>query len=104
MAEIAKKHSVNPSDVLIAYPRMCYWAILYPKLTRNLPSTRVSVVKGYVVLAKSVTPARITSNLTGPVNVAAKLDKDDIAILDGLAASGKQKRSVIFLFRVYQLV
>lgn len=94
MAEIAKKHSVSPSDVLIAYPRM---VIYYPKLTRNLPSTRVSVAKGYIVLAKSVIPARIASNLTGPVNAAAKLDKDDITVLDGLAASGKQKRSVLFL-------
>ncbi|KAF9461730.1 NADP-dependent oxidoreductase domain-containing protein [Collybia nuda] len=70
--DIAKKHSINPADVLIAYP----------------------LVKGYVVLPKSVTPSRIASNLTGPVSAAAKLDKDDIAVLDGLAASGKQKRFV----------
>jgi hypothetical protein len=61
-------------------------------------------VKGYVVLAKSATPSRIASNLTGAVSAAGKLDKDDIAVLDGLAASGKQKRSVTLLSRAYQYI
>jgi len=70
--QIAKKHSINPADVLVAY----------------------LLVKGYIVLTKSVTPARIMSNLTGPINAAKKLDESDIKTLDGLAASGKQKRFV----------
>ena len=46
------------------------------------------------MLPKSVTPARITSNFTGAVAAANKLtcNVNDIETLDGLAASGKQKR------------
>ena len=44
------------------------------------------------MLPKSVTPSRIASNLKGGIAAAEKLDKDDIGTLDGLAASGKQKR------------
>jgi len=52
------------------------------------------VVKGTVVLPKSVNPARITSNFTGAVAAANKLrfEDADLQTLDGLAASGKQKR------------
>ncbi|KAF5378869.1 hypothetical protein D9615_006924 [Tricholomella constricta] len=70
--EIAKKHSLSASDVLIGY----------------------LVAKGFVALPKSVTPSRIASNLTGPLAAAQKLDVADIADLDGLAASGKQKRFI----------
>ncbi|KAG5642345.1 hypothetical protein DXG03_002969 [Asterophora parasitica] len=70
VVEIAKKHSLNASDVLVGY----------------------LVAKGFVVLPKSVTPSRIASNITGPAVAAQKLTKEDIAELDGLAASGKQKR------------
>ncbi|RDB26935.1 D-galacturonate reductase [Hypsizygus marmoreus] len=72
VVEIATKHSLNPSDVLIGY----------------------LVAKGFVVLPKSVTPSRITSNLTGALVAAQKLEKADIAELDGLAASGKQRRFI----------
>ncbi|KAG5638581.1 hypothetical protein H0H81_011801 [Sphagnurus paluster] len=70
--EIAKKHSLDASDVLIGY----------------------LVAKGFVVLPKSVTPSRIASNLTGPLVAVQKLEKEDIAVLDGLAAAGKQKRFI----------
>ena len=54
----------------------------------------ILVAKGIIVLPKSVTPVRITSNFTGPLAAANKLmlDVTDIQTLDGLAASGKQKR------------
>ena len=45
-----------------------------------------------VALPKSVTPSRIASNLAGTLTAVGKLDKEDIAEIDGLAASGKQKR------------
>jgi hypothetical protein len=47
------------------------------------------VAKGHVVLPKSVTPARIESNLK-----AAQLDASDVEKLDSLAASGKQHRFI----------
>ncbi|KAF8069235.1 NADP-dependent oxidoreductase domain-containing protein [Lyophyllum atratum] len=71
--EIAKKHSLSASDVLIGY----------------------LVAKGFVVLPKSVTPSRIASNLTGALAAAEKLEAADIAELDGLAAGGKQKRFIM---------
>jgi len=50
------------------------------------------VAKGFVVLPKSVTPARIAANFTGAIAAAEKLEAADIEQLDGLAADGKQKR------------
>ena len=54
----------------------------------------ILVAKGIVVVPKSVTPVRITSNFTGALAAANKLKIDviDFETLDGLAASGKQKR------------
>jgi glycerol 2-dehydrogenase (NADP+) len=69
---VAQKHSLQASDVLLGY----------------------LVAKGIVVLPKSVTPARIASNLTGAVGASKKLDSADIEKLDGLAAAGKQKRFI----------
>lgn len=65
--EIAKKHGTTAPAVLIGY----------------------HVAKGHIVLPKSVTPARIESNLK-----AAALDASDVEKLDSLAASGKQQRFV----------
>ncbi|TXT15886.1 hypothetical protein VHUM_00389 [Vanrija humicola] len=67
LVEIAKKHGVAPATVLISY----------------------QTNRGVVVLPKSVTPKRIEDNL-----VVIKLDEDDLAKLDGLAAAGKQQRVV----------
>lgn len=49
------------------------------------------------MLPKSITPSRIASNNAGGLAAAKILDKSDLAILDGLAANGKQKRSVFLL-------
>ena len=54
----------------------------------------LAVAKGIVALPKSVTPARILSNLKDTVAAAEKLTPEDLKVLDGLAAAGKQKRSV----------
>jgi len=51
--------------------------------------------KGCVPLPKSVTLSRIDANLTGFVNAIGKLDDSDIEKLDGVAASGKQKRFIM---------
>lgn len=48
-----------------------------------------------MVLPKSVTPTRIASNMKGAITAARKLDRSDMEKLDGVAASGKQKRSTI---------
>lgn len=53
-----------------------------------------TVKKDIIVLPKSVTPARIHSNLVDTLKVLPKLDSADIERLDGVAASGKQKRCV----------
>ena len=50
--------------------------------------------KDIVVLAKSVTPARIASNLPGALAAMKKLTAEDVEKLDGVAATGKQKRFV----------
>ena len=54
----------------------------------------ILVAKGIIVLPKSVTPVRITSNFRGALAAANKLffDTCDLQTLDGLAASGKQRR------------
>ena len=68
---IAAAHGLQPADVLLGW----------------------LVAKGIVVLAKSVTPARIKANIEGPLLAAKKLTPEDIETLDGVAASGKQLRS-----------
>ncbi|KAI3601287.1 glycerol dehydrogenase [Moniliophthora roreri] len=70
---IAQKHSVQPADVLLGW----------------------LVAKHIIALPKSVTPARITSNLQGAVTASTKLTKEDIESIDGLAASGKQQRFIM---------
>jgi glycerol 2-dehydrogenase (NADP+) len=66
LIKIAEKHNVSPATALISY----------------------GVSRGIVVLPKSVTPARIESNLQ-----FTKLDKEDIEELDKLAdEGGKQQR------------
>lgn len=65
--KVADKHGVSVPTVLISY----------------------EVNRGVVVLPKSVTPARIDANLK-----VISLDKEDMALLDGLAAAGKQQRVV----------
>lgn len=69
---LAQQHGVSTADVLLGY----------------------LVAKNIVTLPKSVTPARIKSNLEGAVAAAKKLTREDIAKLDGVAASGKQNRYV----------
>ena len=56
----------------------------------------ISVAKGYVVLPKSVTPARIASNIKGALAAAKAFTKEDLEKLDGVAASGKQRRCVYY--------
>jgi hypothetical protein len=58
-------------------------------------------VKKIVVLPKSVTPSRITSNLSGGVRALETLTKADVERLDGLAAAGKQKRFDVPLFALW---
>ncbi|ORY26041.1 putative glycerol dehydrogenase [Naematelia encephala] len=65
LAEIAKKHNVSVATVLISY----------------------QVNRGVIVLPKSVTKQRITDNLK-----VIALDKEDMEILNGMAANGKQQR------------
>ena len=48
-----------------------------------------------MALPKSVTPSRIDANLTGFIDALGKLDESDVEKLDGVAASGKQKRFIM---------
>ncbi len=63
--QIADKNGVSAATVLISY----------------------HVAKGVVVLPKSVSEKRISSNKD-----VVSLSEDDLAVLDGLAANGKAKR------------
>lgn len=63
--QTAEKNGVSAATVLISY----------------------HVNKGIVVLPKSVTEKRIVSN-----KEVVSLSKEDLAVLDGLAAKGKAKR------------
>jgi glycerol 2-dehydrogenase (NADP+) len=63
--EIAEKNQVSPATILISY----------------------HVNKGAVVIPKSVTHSRISSN-----KEVVKLSDDDIKVLDELAAKGKAQR------------
>ncbi|EKM75323.1 hypothetical protein AGABI1DRAFT_116442 [Agaricus bisporus var. burnettii JB137-S8] len=72
VVEIANKHNLQPADVLLGY----------------------LLAKEMVVLPKSVTPSRITSNLSGAIRALETLTKADVERLDGLAAAGKQNRFI----------
>jgi len=71
--EIAHKYGLQTADVLLGY----------------------LLAKDVVVLPKSVTPARIEANLTGALAAYNRLTASDVAMLDGVAASGKQKRLIM---------
>jgi glycerol 2-dehydrogenase (NADP+) len=72
VAEIADKRGVGAAGVALGY----------------------LLKKDIIVLAKSVTPARIKSNFIDTLDAAQKLQKEDVEKLDGLAAAGKQKRFI----------
>ncbi|KAH7909604.1 NADP-dependent oxidoreductase domain-containing protein [Hygrophoropsis aurantiaca] len=70
---LARRHGLQTADVLLGY----------------------LLAKDVVVLPKSVTPARIASNFTGALAALQKLTPADVALLDGVAAGGKQKRLIM---------
>jgi len=67
---IAEKKDVEPSTVLLAY----------------------LLAKGIIILPKSVTPARISGNLSKPL--AITLSTEELESLDTLAQNGKQTRFI----------
>lgn len=70
---LAKKYDLSTADILLGY----------------------LLAKDIVILPKSVTPTRILSNIKGAISAAEKLTKEEIAQLDNVAASGKQKRLIM---------
>ena len=62
---LSKKYSTSPATILISYQNM----------------------RDIVVLPKSVTPARIKTNLE-----LIDIDESDMLVLDNMAAEGKQQR------------
>ena len=48
-----------------------------------------------MVIPKSTSPSRIDANLSGFIDALGKLDDSDVEKLDGVAASGKQKRFIM---------
>lgn len=88
--EIASKHNINTSDVLLAW--LCAF-LVQPLLDKKPRTDQPSAdKKGCVALPKSANPSRIDANLNGFVDALGKLDDSDVKKLDGVAASGKQKR------------
>ncbi|KAH8834917.1 NADP-dependent oxidoreductase domain-containing protein [Flagelloscypha sp. PMI_526] len=93
-------HVYNPQHKLIEF---CKSKGILPQAYSPLGSTGSPIIKddtvdilakGWVLLAKSITPSRITANLKGAPEGAATLTAEDIAKLDGVAAGGKQHRFV----------
>ena len=72
--EVAKKHNVTPGTVLISYASM-----IAPPLSSIIPLTRL-VVRGIVVIPKSVTPSRITENME-----TTALDESDVKLLNEIS-------------------
>jgi len=71
---LAEKYSTDAAAILIGY----------------------LLAKGMVVLPKSVTPSRITSNIKGSLKVKARLEAEpeELKKLDAIAANGKQHRFI----------
>lgn len=90
---IASAHGLQIPDVLLGYLGKLKSNNLL--LGESLMHHGLSVAKEIVTLPKSVTPARIASNYHGALAAASKLTKEDLEKLDGVAASGKQKRYVM---------
>lgn len=93
VAEISAKHNLKPVHVLLGYLRT---PIHVPFVLHCSLMEPTAVAKGIVVLSKSTNPDRITANFKGALTGAITLEKSDIERLDGLAASGKQKRYALF--------
>ncbi|KAJ3491286.1 hypothetical protein NLI96_g790 [Meripilus lineatus] len=72
VTNLAQKYKLQAADILLGY----------------------LLKKGIVVLPKSVTPSRISSNITGAVAAVGSLTEEDVAQLDKVAPGGKQKRFI----------
>lgn len=90
--EIASKYGLKTSDVLLGYLRKALSIhCAFVMITLGMDSI---VAKDVVVLPKSVTKSRIEANFTSALAAYNKLTPDDVAKLDGVAASGKQQRLI----------
>jgi hypothetical protein len=93
---IAKKHCLQATDVLLGF--LCGYFLIYcadgTLLTSSLLGRIYLVTQGVAVVPKSVHAERIQLNYVGAMAAAKVLDPDEIEELQGLAAKGKQKRSV----------
>jgi glycerol 2-dehydrogenase (NADP+) len=92
VTSLASKYSLQPADVLLGY--LSQYLLVSETIIVAWPTFAPTVAKGIVVLPKSVTPARIASNFKGALAAVEKLQPADLESLDGLAASGKQKRFI----------
>lgn len=93
--EVASKHSIKPADVLLAWLRMYLHSTPCPGSRYLCAFFGLADKKGCVVIPKSATPSRIDANLSGFIDALGKLDDSDVAKLDAVAASGKQKRYIM---------
>jgi glycerol 2-dehydrogenase (NADP+) len=87
---MSKKYDVDVAGVLIGYLGL----FLHLKPLAKFIDYHL-VAKDIIVLPKSVTPSRISSNLKGAIRFAKSVDKADLETLDGVAAMGKQKRFIM---------
>ena len=92
--EIARKYGLETADVLLGYLRKAPSGHSHRDTCPDHECDFILVAKDVVVLPKSVTPARIEANFTGALAAYNKLTTNDVAKLDGVAASGKQKRLI----------
>ena len=92
VTQIAAKHGVKPSAVLLSYHSGFFFLFFLPKSQMETDEIH-AVPRGTTVLAKSVTPERIRENLD-----LVELDAEDVKLLDDfsqkLTAEGKLTRFV----------
>ena len=93
--EIARKYGLQTADVLLGCLRKASSSHSH---TCHVHECDLIVAKDVVVLPKSVTPVRIEANFTGALAAYNKLTTHDVARLDSVAASGKQKRFIMPLW------
>lgn len=97
--KVAAEKGLSGAEVLLGWLGAFPLTFCFGRLSSLLHSLTERVVCGtyscedIVVVTRSLNEGRIRRNIKGSVKASKLLTKEDIALLDGLAAGGKQKRN-----------